>query len=105
MDAFIFQADIYCQECGEDIAANIPFPAHAERGNESTWDSDEYPKGPYANGGGEADTPQHCACCRRFLQNPLTSDGEAYVREQADMGMTPTVREWVEFYGREGVAA
>jgi hypothetical protein len=43
--------------------------------SESDYDSDDLPKGPYADGGGEADTPQHCDDCRRFLENPLTGDG------------------------------
>jgi hypothetical protein len=47
---------------------------------ESSYDSDEWPKGPYCDGGGEADNPQHCACCTVFLCNPLTQDGVAYVR-------------------------
>jgi hypothetical protein len=28
--------------------------------SESDYDSEDLPKGPYADGGGEADTPQHC---------------------------------------------
>ena len=34
-----------------------------------------------ANGGGESDTPQHCDDCDVFLENPLTDDGNEYVRE------------------------
>ena len=44
-------------------------------------DSDTYPQGPYAYGGGEADSPQHCDGCQTFLWNPLTSDGYLYVME------------------------
>jgi len=28
--------------------------------------------GPYPDGGGEADAPQHCGGCGVFLENPLT---------------------------------
>jgi hypothetical protein len=35
--------------------------------SESDYDSDDLPKGPYAQGGGEADTPQHCEGCGQFL--------------------------------------
>src|SRR3954469_15157799 len=50
--------------------------------DEATWDSDKFPKGPYENGGGEADTPQHCDQCMAFLENPLTEDGCAYVIDE-----------------------
>ena len=43
--------------------------------DENDYDSDDLPKGPYSNGGGEADTPQHCDGCGAFLENPLTGDG------------------------------
>lgn len=60
--------------------------------DESTYDSGEYPKGPYGDGGGESDSPQHCGACHEFLENSLTSDGAEYVRaNQRD--------EWDSFYG------
>jgi len=34
-------------------------------------DCDEYPVGPYPEGGGEADYPRHCDHCGLFLRNPL----------------------------------
>lgn len=49
--------------------------------DESSYDSGEFPKGPYGNGGGESDTPQHCGGCHEFLENPLTSAGYRYIRE------------------------
>jgi sarcosine oxidase delta subunit len=85
VDVYIFQADIYCEGCGEEIKKEIEAagnaPADAE--DEHTFDSDDYPKGPYPDGGGESDTPQHCGGCRAFLYNPLTQDGYAYLRESA----------------------
>ena len=71
----------YMDDCRDDKQR---WPSHVtaqDRSDETTYDSDDYPKGPYANGGGEADTPQHCDECQLFLENPLTSDGVAYVRE------------------------
>jgi hypothetical protein len=48
-----------------------------------TWqESDYYPQGPYADGGGEADSPQHCDHCGLLLENPLTGDGNRYVNEK-----------------------
>ena len=48
---------------------------------ESDYGSDDLPKGPYAQGGGEAHTPQQCEGCRQFLGNPLTSDGVLWVED------------------------
>lgn len=42
-------------------------------------DTDTFPAGPFADGGGESDSPQHCADCGLFLENDLTEDGLAYV--------------------------
>jgi hypothetical protein len=50
--------------------------------DENDYDSDDLPKGPYPNGGGEADTPQHCDRCGAFLENPLTQAGYRYVNER-----------------------
>jgi hypothetical protein len=71
------------------------------RGIADDGDSNEYPQGPYPNGGGEADSPQHCGSCHAFLENPLTGDGNDYVlsyiaddpeRENA------VTNEWREYY-------
>ncbi len=76
MDAYIYEADLYCSDCIEEIKKNIPIEEVPEdTGDENTFDSDDYPKGPYPDGGGEADSPQHCAKCGIFLENDLTSDG------------------------------
>lgn len=109
MEAYVFQAALYCRDCGEALVRDL-----RDRGAEDTGDSDDFPQGPYPDGGGEADTPQHCdngtQCVaaeiiggRRvgaFLENPLTSDAEAYVRQSlADTPGSPLVRFWVEHYG------
>ena len=86
MDVYIFAADCHCSDCGEikraELTAQGKAPADIE--NESTYDSGDFPKGPYADGGGESDTPQHCGTCGVFLENPLTQAGYEYVREAVD---------------------
>jgi hypothetical protein len=95
MDAYIFNADIYCADCGAEIVDEC-----RERGIADNGDSDQFPQGPYPNSGGEADCPQHCGSCHAFLENPLTGDGDAYVLSHiADDPESPVVQEWREFYG------
>jgi hypothetical protein len=36
MNAFIYQADLYCEPAGLDICSKTPFPNYAERDDEST---------------------------------------------------------------------
>lgn len=79
MDVYVYQAALWCEECTSEICLEINLPQGADIENESSWDSDDYPKGPYNDGGGEADCPQHCDSCHIFLENPLTGDGVAYV--------------------------
>ena len=86
MNAYVYRADLHCAPCGERIMTYLEI---------DSGDSDDYPQGPYPNGGGEADTPQHCGTCGVFLENPLTDDGVEYVREASD---GPVVELWREFY-------
>jgi hypothetical protein len=105
---YVYRADIYCEACGAEMRRTIPQPAHAVPEEESTFDSDEWPKGPHANGGGEADCPQHCGGCGVFLGNPLTTDGVAYVRDVLERlnNLSPeqqersgaAARTWATFY-------
>jgi hypothetical protein len=81
MDAYIYRADIYCAEHGEQLRRERREYKPVDPSNESSYDSDNYPKGPYPDGGGEADGPQFCGECGCFLENPLTTDGDAYMRE------------------------
>jgi hypothetical protein len=85
---YIFQADIYCEECGKAMQVGKP---HSD-------DSGTYPQGPYPDGGGEADTPQHCGGCGEFLCNPLTGDGVEYVRDAVAQRRGRVWREWSDFY-------
>lgn len=101
MNVYIYQADIYCEKCGYAIRMNLDLAGKGPENprDECTFDSDDYPKGPYADGGGEADIPQHCGNheCRAFLENPLTRDGEQYVLQAINVERN-TIPEWREYY-------
>lgn len=88
MRVYVYQAALLCEDCGELVKQSL---LHDEFG-----DSDYYPQGPYSDGGGAADTPQHCDHCERFLENPLTDDGRDYVRAAADGACAD---QWRAFYG------
>lgn len=95
MDAYIYQAALLCEVCADAVKEELD----AERDGFTGID-DEYPDGPYADGGGEADCPQHCDHCSVFLENPLTSYGYEYAREaiQAGTGNADVLAEWASFY-------
>lgn len=122
MKAFLYRAALLCADCGERQRAKIAArgEAPADPDNESSYDSDKFPKGPYDNGGGEADRPQHCDHCATFLGNPLTPEGDAYVRGAASVFDAPdsswaeiaararhnrqiSLAEWIEFYFAPGM--
>jgi len=104
MDVYVFQATLLCDTCGTLYKQGTDKPAHVDEGDESSYDSDEWPKGPYSDGGGEADCPRHCDHCEEFLDNPLTPDGESYVEEkfdnfvERDEGRLEVLREWRMVY-------
>lgn len=95
MDVFIYCGDIECESCAVDRIRELQSRDVADNG-----DSDTYPQGPYPNGGGEADMPQHCGSCGLFLDNPLTSDGETFVRDafgeyvEIGRGALEVIGEW-----------
>ena len=101
--AYIYQAALVCDECARETMKQLQPPANPA--DEHTFDSDDYPKGPYPNGGGAADGPQHCDKCGVFLENPLTTDGNVYMQDMVDeairdgRGEEPHIREWMDFYG------
>lgn len=105
MQVYIYQAELFCRDCGEHLREAVQVPAGADLADESTFDSNDYPKGPYSDGGGEADSPQHCGDCGVHLENPITPDGVAYVRKAlteyavTGQGRDIILRQWAEFYG------
>jgi hypothetical protein len=86
IDAYVYAADLFCEDCGRAI----------QKGMKKTSDNeDDYPQGPYPDGGGEADGPEHCGNHDRclnamefagtkvgvWLGNPLTTDGVEALKE------------------------
>lgn len=109
MQVYIYQAALLCLDCGAAARTRIHNynqdlePEDSE--DESSYDSDDFPKGPYPDGGGEADTPQHCDHCGEFLDNPLTPDGEECVRDafrryvlENRGSLFETLKTWKESY-------
>ncbi len=101
MNAYMYSAALYCEQCGEAIRARLDAEGFApsDPDDETSYDSDEYPKGPFPDGGGEADCPQHCDDCHCFLENPLTSEGERYVLGLMRERPTEITALWADFYG------
>ena len=110
MNAYIYQAALYCEDCGRAIRKRL-----RQEGKAPDDDSDNYPKGPFGDGGGESDCPEHCAayddCLNAidlpdgrkigaWLENPLTGDGVNYVREAIAAGGEAT-KLWGQWYANE----
>jgi hypothetical protein len=98
MNVYIYQAALYCEDCGKETIAELERTTGKNllHVRES---SDIWPQGPYPDGGGEADCPQHCDGCGIFLENPLTGDGQKYVIDAMRFGSQPDVlKQWREFY-------
>lgn len=73
--AAIYQADIYCDSCGDDVRQQITTKGKAPTNpdDETSYDSDEYPK--RANDDDESDSPQHCGSGETCLEAETLSDG------------------------------
>lgn len=93
MDAYIYCADMFCHNCAEGIKKDLDAQIVCVDSVPDFGDSDSYPQGPYQDGGGESDTPQHCGSCGLFLENPLTDEGYKYV---ADHALENSF--WTDFY-------
>jgi hypothetical protein len=77
MDVYTYRATLWCEDCTDHIKRHLPMPKHVDEGDESSYDSDDWPKGPTTDD--ECDYPSHCEGCQVFLQNRLTDDGARYV--------------------------
>lgn len=101
MEAYVYRAALLCQACGESMKARLYKKGPLGSGR---TDSDHYPQGPYSDGGGEADGPNHCDHCGVFLENPLTVDGFAYVQEAVNEAQkskqsgSVALAQWALFY-------
>ncbi len=105
---YIYQADVYCDGCGDMIretlkadGAEIP----EDDMDLSSYDSGDYPK-PVDVKHGESDSPQHCVGCQEFMHNQLTSDGYQYVQNvlnntdaKSVLGLSDVERKWMIWYG------
>ena len=102
MNAYVFQAALLCEYCAGKVMTDLDGDSNLDALDREQ--SDYYPQGPYADGGGESDCPQHCDHCLAFLENPLTRDGKNYVREAiteynaTGCGSNAVLSEWREFY-------
>lgn len=97
---YIYQADVWCDSCGESIKKKLGQPTDFDPSDETTYDSDEYPK-VYNPETEESDSPQHCGAGEHcleveelpsgrkigaFLGIALTANGAAYLLEQVADG-------------------
>jgi hypothetical protein len=107
MDAYVYQAALLCTDCAVEKMTCFEYTNMVMGGKWPLpgWcDSTCYPQGPYSNGGGEADSPQHCDVCGLFLENPLTGDGTRYVNEQLTEhardgdGHAKVLMDWAKYY-------
>ena len=62
-DAYMYNADLICEDCGNKIVEQLE-----KKGIENTGDSNDFPQGPYSDGGGESDVPQHCKVGRLWAR-------------------------------------
>lgn len=106
MQVYIYQAALYCVDCGnsicEDLTAAGKAPEDPE--DEGSYDSDDFPKGPTDEG--ESDSPSHCDGCQCFLETDLTEEGKRYVieavqRARAEKRKSVAITEWEPFYDFE----
>jgi hypothetical protein len=94
--AYIYDAEMYCDDCGRSICQRITAEGFApdDPDDERSYDSHEYPK--YVDGTAESDCPEHCGsgadCINSiefedgidigvWLENDLTTEGEEYTIE------------------------
>lgn len=74
---YIYDADTYCDSCGEEIKARILASATDEERerfqDEHDYDSGEFPK--WMSDDEESDCPQHCACQDDCLEAEVLPDG------------------------------
>jgi hypothetical protein len=119
--AYIYRADIYCDDCGRAICERLQAAGKAPADPDNGWsyDSDDYPK--RAGDDEESDTPEHCAAGERcvnairlpsggmvgHLFGELTLAGVEYVKESleeatAGFGSKEVVELWQQHYRNKG---
>jgi len=119
--AYIYQADVYCHDCGREICRRLKREGLAPANPDDEWsfDSDEYPK--RAGDDEESDTPEHCAAGEHcinaatlpsggkvgYLFGELTAVGVEYVKEaiaeaEAGLGGKEVTDLWREHFRDKG---
>ena len=100
MKVWMYKAALWCDECMRLTKWMIEKPAGYNLHDEHTWDSDDYPKGPYESDGIHADSPDHCYNCGRFLESRLTTEGNNYVLEAVTSGHgdASVLATWRDYY-------
>jgi len=112
MNVYIYQGALICWECEPKVQTASIYRGLDKPGGWATFvrdwermDSDHFPQGPYGDGGGEADFPQHCDCCDKFLANPLTDAGYDYIVETRAEWLArgkaiegSFLEEWIAYY-------
>jgi hypothetical protein len=99
---YSYAADLLCEDCGRKCREELTAAGKAPEDpyDESSYDSDDFPKGPTEEG--ESDAPSYCAHCDTFLESRLTNAGAAYVNEvildHFTVKRRPCVEEWIEHY-------
>jgi hypothetical protein len=94
MKFYIYEADVYCEDCAHAIG--MVCHSH-DFATGSTCDSSCTP---IEATGGETDTPDHCGGCGLFLERALTDDGVQYVAMALmdDDGDADVLDTWRAFY-------
>lgn len=97
MNVYIYAADMWCEPCARALMNDLECPGDPD--HPGTFDSGDYPKGPFDAHQEESDTPNYCAGCQTFLENPLTDYGREYVLEAYhDRPDSEFTQMWVDYY-------
>jgi|SRR5579872_1047186 len=106
--AYIYQADTWCDACGQKIREELTAQGKApeDPDDETSYDSGDFPKY-YDAENEEADSPQNCGKTNQFLtygtflKNRLTSDGYQSLKSMLDEqgeSLTTPADEWADYY-------
>lgn len=101
MTTYVYQAALYCEDCGQAILNDPKVLADRSPRSSGYWEPTDSECAPQPVTSDEADCPQHCADCGEFLRNRLTSEGRRYVAQALiDYTGDPDVlEEWADEYG------
>lgn len=102
---YLYKAELLCQDCGEAKRTSLRLQGLAPDypSNETTYNSDDFPKGPYADTWDAMDSPAHCGLCGKFIPIGLSSAGVDYVCEalqeyaSSGKGDPQTLAAWADF--------